>query len=191
GAWRVKPSELEDTLEATDGDVQKKVQPWRQMLPDEDMLHDIDGARKKHTPGGLVLVTSLINKPTNLGGLCRTGEIFGVSEYVIGNMKWLDDKMFQGLSVTAHKWLPIKEVRPHMLKTYLSEMREEGYTLIGVEQTANSTQLTDYSFPKKSLLLLGSEKEGIPVELIQYLDVCVEIPQQGVIRSLNVHVSGA
>ena len=32
---------------------------------------------------------------------------------------------------------------------------------------------------------------GIPVELIQLLDVCVEIPQQGVIRSLNVHVSGA
>ena len=32
---------------------------------------------------------------------------------------------------------------------------------------------------------------GIPVELIQLLDDCVEIPQQGIIRSLNVHVSGA
>jgi len=29
------------------------------------------------------------------------------------------------------------------------------------------------------------------VELISLLDVCVEIPQQGVVRSLNVHVSGA
>jgi hypothetical protein len=36
-----------------------------------------------------------------------------------------------------------------------------------------------------------NEKEGIPVELINQLDVCVEIPQQGIIRSLNVHVSGA
>lgn len=36
-----------------------------------------------------------------------------------------------------------------------------------------------------------NEKEGIPVQLINQLDVCVEIPQQGVIRSLNVHVSGA
>ncbi len=36
-----------------------------------------------------------------------------------------------------------------------------------------------------------NEKEGIPVELIQLLDVCVEIPQRGIIRSLNVHVSGA
>lgn len=36
-----------------------------------------------------------------------------------------------------------------------------------------------------------NEREGIPAALIQQLDVCVEIPQRGVIRSLNVHVSGA
>lgn len=58
------------------------------------------------------------------------------------------------------------------------------------------------------VLLLGTEREGIPAELIdvssqtdssqahcltvlQQLDVCVEIPQFGVLRSLNVHVSGA
>jgi tRNA G18 (ribose-2'-O)-methylase SpoU len=29
------------------------------------------------------------------------------------------------------------------------------------------------------------------VDLIQMLDYCVEIPQLGVIRSLNVHVSAA
>lgn len=36
-----------------------------------------------------------------------------------------------------------------------------------------------------------SEKEGIPVDVIQLLDECVEIPQLGVIRSLNVHVTGS
>lgn len=36
-----------------------------------------------------------------------------------------------------------------------------------------------------------NEHEGIPANLIHHLDVCVEIPQQGIIRSLNVHVSGA
>lgn len=41
------------------------------------------------------------------------------------------------------------------------------------------------------VLVLGREKEGIPVDIIHVLDGCVEIPQLGVIRSLNVHVSGA
>ena len=40
-------------------------------------------------------------------------------------------------------------------------------------------------------MIFRNEKEGLPVELIQFLDVCVEIPQQGFVRSLNVHVSGA
>jgi tRNA G18 (ribose-2'-O)-methylase SpoU len=41
------------------------------------------------------------------------------------------------------------------------------------------------------LCLIRNEKEGIPVELIQHLDVCVEVPQEGIIRSMNVHVTGA
>jgi len=41
------------------------------------------------------------------------------------------------------------------------------------------------------VLVLGREKEGIPVNVIQVLDACMEISQLGVIRSLNVHVSGA
>ena len=72
-------------------------------------------------------------------------------------------------------------------------MKRQGYVLVGVEQTANSISLNKYSFPDdgRVVLLLGDEREGIPVELIQHLDVCVEIPQFGMIRSLNVHVSGA
>jgi tRNA G18 (ribose-2'-O)-methylase SpoU len=37
----------------------------------------------------------------------------------------------------------------------------------------------------------GREKQGIPPELIHLLDACIEIPQLGVIRSLNVHVSAS
>lgn len=43
-----------------------------------------------------------------------------------------------------------------------------------------------FSFPSYS-----NEREGIPANLLQMFDVCVEIPQQGVTRSLNVHVSAA
>ena len=37
-------------------------------------------------------------------------EIFGVSELVLSNIKVLEEKQFQSLSVTAEKWLTIKEV---------------------------------------------------------------------------------
>lgn len=51
--------------------------------------------------------------------------------------------------------------------------------------------LSDHVFSERTVLLLGKEKEGIPIEFLSVVDVCVEIPQLGVIRSLNVHVSGS
>ena len=39
--------------------------------------------------------------------------------------------------------------------------------------------------------MLGNERLGMPVELIQLMDYCIQIPQFGVVRSLNVHVSGS
>lgn len=66
-----------------------------------------------------------------------------------------------------------------------------GLRQVGLEQTTTSECITQFKFPIKTVLLLGREKEGIPVELIQMLDACVEIPQLGMIRSLNVHVSAA
>lgn len=77
------------------------------------------------------------------------------------------------------------------LVRWLRLRKEEGYTIVGVEQTSSSISIADLEFPAKVVLLLGKEKEGIPVEFLQSVDVCVEIPQLGIIRSLNVHVSGA
>jgi hypothetical protein len=44
-------------------------------------------------------------------GLCRTGEIFGVKELVLGSLRILEDQQFLNLSMTAHKWLHIKQVK--------------------------------------------------------------------------------
>ncbi|NXX92110.1 TARB1 methyltransferase, partial [Centropus bengalensis] len=174
-------------------DVQKKIIPWKNSTPSSDleMVFQDRAAKLGKSNSRLIVVASLIDKPTNLGGLCRTSEIFGASALVVGSLHYIQDKQFQHLSVSAEHWLPLVEVKPSQLVDYLEQKKTEGYTIIGVEQTAKSFDLTEYCFPEKSLLLLGNEHEGIPANLIHHLDVCVEIPQQGIIRSLNVHVSGA
>ena len=65
--------------------------------------------------------------------------------------------------------------------------------IVGLEQTSSSVSLETFKFPEGCpvVLLLGKEKEGIPVPHLQVVDQCVEIPQLGITRSLNVHVSGA
>ncbi|CAN6486747.1 unnamed protein product [Victoria cruziana] len=139
----------------------------------------------------LVLVASFLDRIPNLAGLARTCEVFKVAALAIADKSVVQDKQFQLISVTAEKWVPVIEVPVCCIKPFLEKKRRDGFCLVGLEQTANSVPLDQYSFPRKTVLVLGREKEGIPVDVIHILDSCVEIPQLGVVRSLNVHVSGA
>ncbi|XP_069000980.1 probable methyltransferase TARBP1 [Embiotoca jacksoni] len=194
GDW-IQQDRSEQDKEERWAEVQKKITPWslgiQEQEPELQLVLPQRAARLGKRHGALLVVASLIDKPTNLGGLCRTCEIFGASALVLDSLRHVSDKHFQSLSVSSELWLPLLEVKPVELTNFLQVKKSEGYCIVGVEQTANSHSLQDYQFPEKTLLLLGNEREGIPANLLQMLDVCVEIPQQGVIRSLNVHVSAA
>lgn len=69
--------------------------------------------------------------------------------------------------------------------------RAEGCALVGLEQTSESVSLPEHGFARDTVLVLGRELDGIPAALLDMLDACVEIPQAGMLRSLNVHVAGA
>ena len=59
-----------DHEQVTEGDVQKKMMPWRAMIPEAELEADLveEYSKKRQQSGGLVLVTSLIDKIPNLGG---------------------------------------------------------------------------------------------------------------------------
>jgi len=140
----------------------------------------------------LSVVATLVDKLPNLAGLCRTCEMFHASSLVVADRSaFSGSAQFTSISLHAEHWLPIAEVRPDHLEAYLAEQRRRGFQVVAVEQTSTSTSLPQFVWPEKAVLLLGKEKEGIPAEYLRMVDTCVEIPQLGVIRSLNVHVSAA
>ncbi|RLN39238.1 uncharacterized protein C2845_PM01G00170 [Panicum miliaceum] len=155
----------------------------------EARLHAVETIKQSQQE--LIVVASLVDRIPNLAGLTRTCEVFRAAGLVVADKSILQDKQFRLISVTAEKWLPISEVPVDSVKAYLERKRSQGYSVIGLEQTAHSRPLDQFSFPRRTVLVLGREKEGIPVDIIHVLDGCVEIPQLGVVRSLNVHVSGA
>ncbi|KAL7067791.1 RNA methyltransferase, TrmH family protein [Cryptosporidium serpentis] len=146
---------------------------------------------KESKRSDLIVVGTLVDKIPNLAGLTRTCEVFKVGRLLLKTRKILNDSLFRQISVTAEKWLPIDELRESDICKYIHSMRLQGYIVIAVEQTASSILLPDFIFPKKSILILGKEKEGVPCDIISMVDKCLEIPQYGLIRSLNVHVSAS
>ena len=87
--------------------LQKKIMPWTTMFADDyqSFNPESDEQNSKVSHQNLIVVASLIDKIPNLGGLCRSCEIFGVGTYAIGSMKYCDNKEFQTLSVTSDKYV--------------------------------------------------------------------------------------
>ncbi|RHZ41186.1 hypothetical protein DYB26_002213 [Aphanomyces astaci] len=197
------PSSFSSSLEVPVGDddqviVQRKIDPNATAFLDEllaqtqaESLRDkqVNARRRRHQP--VVVCASLVDKLPNVAGLARTCEIFNASKLLIPNMAMTHDILFRQISVTANKWVDMEEVPPSNVRSYLHRMKQQGYTVVALEQTSSSACLSTFVFPEKCVIVLGNEKEGIPVDILQAVDLCVEIPQMGVIRSLNVHVSGA
>lgn len=69
-------------------------------------------------------------------------------------------------------------------------LQSEGYTLIGIEQTNQSIELSDLKFKSydKIAIVLGNEVEGLDERLLPVLNVAAEIKQFGTKHSLNVSV---
>lgn len=138
-----------------------------------------------------VVCASLLERVPNVAGLARTCEIFAASKLIIPDLRMLKDPLFDQISSSAWKWIQMEEIHEGHTRAFLRRYKQEGYTVVGLEQTDDSSCLSTVALPRKMLLLLGREKEGIPVPLLQELDLVVQIPQLGLVRSLNVHVSAS
>jgi len=188
---------LDDSKEVVN--YQQKIQPldklYAQLMEAEGTglsgrmaLEKAIGSRTRQK---MIIIASLVDKAPNLGGLTRTCEIFNVEKLVVPDLKIANDKVFKSLAVTADKWMPMMQVTPHELPDYIKSLKLQGYRILALEQAARSHKLQDFVFPPRVAVLLGKEREGVPAELLNLVDECIEIPQLGIIRSLNVHVSGS
>eukprot|EP00268_Persea_americana_P031712 TRINITY_DN3099_c0_g1_i2.p1 TRINITY_DN3099_c0_g1~~TRINITY_DN3099_c0_g1_i2.p1 ORF type:complete len:1865 (+),score=313.63 TRINITY_DN3099_c0_g1_i2:84-5678(+) len=107
--------------------------------------------RMRESRQPFILVASLLDRVPNLAGLARTCEIFKAAGLAIADASIVHDKQFQLISVTAEKWVPLIEVPVYSMKLFLEKKKREGFSILGLEQTANSTPLDQYSFPKKTV----------------------------------------
>lgn len=75
---------------------------------------------------------------------------------------------------------------------WLQRQRRAGKRLVAVELAEDATPLTRLSPAREpTVLLLGHERQGVPDEVLSWVDECVEIPMIGRGASLNVAVAGS
>ncbi len=125
-----------------------------------------------------------ISKEFNIGSLLRTAHCAKVKEFFL-----IGEKSFNTYaSVSAEKWTKITYLET--LDIFFNYIKSTNYNLILVEQSNDSVSLFEYEYPSNPLFLFGTEKGGLPKELLAN-NSTLEIPQFGMVHSLNLSCSGS
>jgi tRNA G18 (ribose-2'-O)-methylase SpoU len=77
------------------------------------------------------------------------------------------------------------------LSPVLERLRDDGYRLVGLEQTSGSQNMHSYSFVRRTALVIGNERTGLSEEILCLLDDAVEIPVWGMPYSYNAATAAA
>ncbi len=148
----------------------------------------------------LILIAHNIRSTHNVGSLFRTAEGLGVQKIILSGYtpypSVLNDTrlphIHEKLTRQIHKTALGAELIVHfefLEHPPLTPLREQGYRIVGLEQSSDSILLQDYSAPDKIALLLGEEVEGISADLMEQCDDIIEIPMVGTKESFNVSVA--
>lgn len=133
----------------------------------------------------LVLALDSINDPQNFGTLFRAAECFGADAVV-----WSKNRGCGLTPTVAKASVGASELVTGITVSNLAEairkFQEEGYQAVVADIDETAQSLGEFTFPDKTLLVVGSEGKG-PRPLIKKLaDAKVYIPMKGKIDSLNV-----
>ena len=158
----------------------------------------------------------------NVGSMFRTADAAGFEKlYLCGITPTPYDAFNQlrqslaKVSLGAEKYLKWEKVGParsapaaRITVKLLENLKKEGYEILAIEQSENSTSYSQYQSRKRKLpswgqtprwqdptmakklaLIVGNEIKGLPPSILKRADKILEIPMFGRKESLNVSVA--
>lgn len=128
-----------------------------------------------------------ITDPHNIGAIIRSAECAGAHALVLGrrNAGGIGDVVVRSSAGAVHH-LPISRVDP--LIDAVVTAQQEGLTVVGLDDAA-PIAYTDYDFTGPTMIVVGSEGEGLSRRVRRACDALVAIPMHGAVGSLNASVA--
>jgi len=150
-------------------------------------LHNVLSGVYEQGKVPLILVLDRITDVRNFGAIARTVECAGAQAIVVptkGAAEINSDAM--KTSSGALNFIPV--CREPNLNETVRYLQESGIQVVAcTEKTDKTIYEVDFTIP--TALIMGSEEDGISIDLIRKADELAKIPLAGQIGSLNVSVA--
>jgi tRNA G18 (ribose-2'-O)-methylase SpoU len=133
----------------------------------------------------LVVAAWNITKEHNVGSLVRTAHAVAAEEVIlIGDRDWNVEAAKTSELYTTVTMLPD-------LRAFRAHLAAGEWRLVAIELDDRAVPVFEAVYPQRPCFLLGAELGGVPEELLEAADLVVQIPQWGLVPSLNLAVAGS
>ena len=192
--FQVADSQLDDLVKNLDETLQDHrgiVMKIENTSPSQSNLIDFDSWVKESANKEKLTVVILdkVTDPHNVGAILRSCDQFGASLVIIPEHNSANDitenEVIGRTSAGANAWVPVTIV--NNLVRCVESLKKAGFWIYGADAGGESCCKVDFS--KKSVIIMGSEGNGISKLLEEECDTIVSIPTCGKIDSLNVSVA--
>ena len=139
------------------------------------------------SPAPLLVILDGITDPHNLGAIARSAEGAGAYGLIVPEQYTAPvTPTAVKASAGALEHLPMAKVP--RISTILPQCKEAGFTIVGTAVPATAPY-NEVDLTGPTIIVIGSEGEGLHQRVLDQCDHIVEIPMQGKIASLNASVA--
>lgn len=153
-------------------------------------LESILGLPADKGPSSLVLVLDGVTDPHNFGAILRSAAAAGVDGVVFPERRSAqpNEVVTRASAGTAGR-IPL--IRVPNLGRSLDQLKESGFWIYGLDGGGQSRDYLLEPFDRPTVLVLGSEGEGLHAKIRERCDHLIRIPMPGGTESLNVSAAAA
>lgn len=140
-------------------------------------------------PSGLIVVADRLQDPGNLGTLVRTTEAVGAAGVAL-TVNTVDPFNAKAIRASMGSILRLPLVSLGDETSFLATCRQRGFQTIATVLTGEKTHF-ETDFTKPTVVVVGQEGAGLPLDVMAGIDLRVRIPMARTIDSLNVATAAA
>jgi tRNA G18 (ribose-2'-O)-methylase SpoU len=137
-----------------------------------------------------IILLNGLSSPENVGSIVRSAAAFNINSIIVDE-KTCSPFLRRCIRVSMGNIFSMSSYHSPDIRHDLDKLKSLGYVIISTANIPRSENLATYKFPKKCVLIIGSEGHGVDQDILDASDIILKIKIDPQVAHLNASNAAA